>query len=127
MTQESAAWLREIADALTRHGGIPDRSPVAVATRLRAIADELASPPDGRTTPRLIRIRLYRQGDDSPLADTEAEARPDAPGTWRVAGLPGVAQCHSSQATASADAGATRSGGSGIRLAQTSALPALTW
>ena len=86
MTQESAAWLRALADSLTLSG-----APGPAATRLNTIADELETPPDGRTTPRLIRVRLYRQGDDNPLADTEAEARPDAPGTWRVAGLPGVA------------------------------------
>ena len=75
--------------------------------RLGAIADLLDPPAnqiDKRTAERLIRIRLYRRGAEEPDADSEAQghhpAPPDAPGTWAVGGLPGVAGALASTAAA---------------------------
>jgi hypothetical protein len=46
---------------------------------------------DGRTARWRCRFRVYREGQDEPEADSDAELRPDLPGTTVIAGLPNVA------------------------------------
>lgn len=57
--------------------------------------ETLVGPPSGkdsRTTPRRIRVRLFKVGADEPAADTDAGLPASDPGTWLVNGLPAMAQ-----------------------------------
>lgn len=46
---------------------------------------------DGRTQRWRVRVRLYRDGTEEPMADTDPELGPEKPGTEIIAGLPAVA------------------------------------
>ena len=77
-----AKWLTDLANRIASDD----------ADRLRAIAaGQTRTDTDARTTPRQIRIRLYKVGVAEPMADSEPHLPPSQPGTWVVAGLPATA------------------------------------
>lgn len=95
---QAAKWLRAYASTTLP----PDTS--AMLTAAADLLDPPTKLPDQRTSPRLIRIRLYRRGAEEPEADSEMQgnhpAPPDASGTWAVGGLPGAAGALASTAAA---------------------------
>lgn len=48
------------------------------------------APDDKRAADWRLRIRLYAQGTDEPVVDTDPDLSPDQPGTWTCRGLPAM-------------------------------------
>jgi hypothetical protein len=91
---KTASWLRDLAGNLNA-GALDAEIQLRGVIDLNTLADWHESESAGydrRTTPRLIRVRLYQGDMPDPMADTDPDLPADAFGTWQVAGLPAMAE-----------------------------------
>ena len=102
---QAAAWLRRLPEVVETDATLGrSETFISACNRIADLLDPPTNRPDQRTSPRLIRIRLYRRGAEEPAADSEMQgdhtAPPDAPGSWVVHGLPEVAHALATTAAA---------------------------